>query len=116
MPAGDVMRGLRLESGENAHRQGLEDHHVHHIEEARPGALGPWVHGIGLGDDRRKLRLDLLQLPRSLQVEQIELGFDPLRLIGNDLVDDRGDGRKGAGENGHGCAALVAIRGTKLTR
>ena len=69
-------RNLRSRFGadgsDQAHGDGPQDHRIHDIEEARPGAAGPRIGGIRLGDDGRQARLDFRQFLRSLQLQQFQ--------------------------------------------
>jgi len=96
------LRSGRVERGEHTHRQRAEDHDVHHVEEARPRPAGPRIGRLRLGDDRRETRLDRLELLRALEVDQLELGLVARGLVGDDLVDDRGERADHGFEQGHG--------------
>src|SRR5690606_13810442 len=99
---GDVARGLGPEGGDQAHGEGPEDYRVHYVKEARARAAGPRVGRLRLGDDRAEPSLNRLHFLAAFELDQLELGLLARGLVGNDLVDDRGDRADETVEEGHG--------------
>src|SRR3546814_4775683 len=95
---------------------------IHDIDEARPRAAGPRVGAVRLGDDRGHPRLDRLHFLASLQLQQCELGVVARLRVGDDLVDQLGDGADQAFDDAHDWIsfrwkiAKVTLRDRKSTR
>src|SRR3546814_4972409 len=87
--------------GDQAHWDRPEQERVHDIEEAWPRAAGPGVGAVRLGDDRGHSGTDRLHFLAALHFEEFELGAVARFGVGDDLVDQLGDGADQAFEDAH---------------